>query len=179
LNYSDQFNGVYSSFLKLLNPLVGVRGKRINLYQLKYYIDELYSVRFIKDTTNIKTQLYKSSNNIEVKESFSSFVVEFLMNKYIKKHMVDQNALDLLLSCEHFRKYNNKIDIFAKFLNEEYDTDDLIFFLFVRSCIEKELKFTYIEKSRDDIKLQYQEDRDDIDTETYLNIKTCIKSNLC
>ena len=32
--------------------------------------------------------------------------------------------------------------IFQKFLSEEYDTDDLIFFLFLRSTIEKELKIS-------------------------------------
>jgi hypothetical protein len=176
-NYSEQFGNRYGAFFKTLNPLVGVRGKRINLFQLKYYIDELYSVRFIKDTTNLKSQLSGKGSDLEVKESFPIFVVEFLMNKYVKKHMVDQNALDILLSCEHFRKSNSEIDIFAKFLNEEYDTDDLIFFLFVRSCIEKQLRFTYIEKSQNNIKLKYQDDRDEyIDTEIYLNIKSCINS---
>jgi hypothetical protein len=162
-----------------LNPLVGVRGKRVTIAQLLYYIQELYSVRFIKDTTILRNQMNnKFANQYEVKESFPYFVIDFLSNKFVKKHMVDQNALDLLLSVEHFRKANNIVEIFAKFLNEEYDTDDLIFFLFVRSCIEKELKFTYIEKSRDDIKIQYQDNRDDIDSEVYLNIKTCLKSKI-
>jgi hypothetical protein len=175
VNYNDQFNLKYNLFISYLRPLVGVRGKRINLYQLKYFIEELYSVRFIKDTSSLKHQLTRQ-NEIEIKESFPIFVVDFLLNKFVKKHMVDQNALDILLSCDYFKDYYHDINIFAKFLNEEYDTDDLIFFLFVRSCIEKEMKFTYIEKSRDDIKLQYQDERDDIDTEVYLNVKTCLKS---
>ena len=38
--------------------------------------------------------------------------------------------------------------IFQKFLSEEYDTDDLIFFLFLRSTIEKELKISMSAKQR-------------------------------
>ncbi len=89
--------------------------------------------------------------------------------------MVDQNALDLLLSIDTFRTANKEIEIFAKFLNEEYDADDLIFFLFVRSCIEKEMKMMFIEKAREEIKVQYNEYKDEIDTELYLNIKVCLK----
>jgi len=38
--------------------------------------------------------------------------------------------------------------IFQKFLSEEYDTDDLIFFLFLRSSIEKELKINLCSEKR-------------------------------
>jgi hypothetical protein len=173
VNYSEIFNSKYTVFFKTLNPLVGVRGKKISLYQLRYYIEEIYSIRFIKDTSNLK-----KGNNVDVlDDSFPEFVVEFLVNKYMKKPFVDQNALDLLLSVDHFRKENSDIEIFAKFLNEEYNNDDLIFFLFVRSSLEKELKFMYIEKAKEEIKLQCNEDRDLIDTEIYVNVKTCVKSN--
>ncbi len=90
--------------------------------------------------------------------------------------MIDQHALDMLLSVSFYRNKSSDIEIFSKFLNEEYDADDLIFFLFVRSCIEREMKLMFIEKAREEIKGQYQEDRDEIDTELYLNVKVCLKS---
>jgi hypothetical protein len=175
-NYSQMFNSNYKVFFKALSPLVGVRGKKINLYQLRYYVEEIYSIRFIKDTSTLKSQMGKNSEGIN--DSFPMFVVEFLINKYVKKPYVDQNALDLLLSVDYFKREYKDIEIFAKFLNEEYNSDDLIFFLFVRSSIEKELKFMFIEKSKEEIKLQSIEDKESIDTEIYVNVKTCVKSKI-
>ena len=167
--------------MKTLQPIIGVRGKKLNFYNLKYMIEEIYSIRFIKDTSNLRNQLVKqrkSDNNEDVdsKDPFPVFCVEFLINKYVKKNLVDQHALDILMSVEYFKVKYKEIEIFNKFLNEEFDTDDLIFFLFVRSCIEKEMKMMFIEKARDEIKVQYNENKDDIDTEVYLNVKNCLKS---
>lgn len=173
------FNDKYSKFFKTLNPLIGVRGKKLNLYQLKYNIEEIYSIRFIKDTSSLRNQLtknQKSNDDIDVKDPFPIFIVEFLTNKFVKKPIIDQHAMDILLSVDFYKNSDKEIEIFSKFLNEEFDTDDLIFFLFVRSCIEKEMKIMFIEKAREDIKVQYHEDRDEIDTELYLNIKVCLKS---
>lgn len=173
------FNNYYSRFFKYLNPLVGVRGKKLNIYQLKYNIEEIYSIRFIKDTNTLRNQMSKNTkqvNDIEMKDPFPTFVVEFLTNKYIKKPMIDQHSLDLLLSLDYYKKNDKEIEIFSKFLNEEYDTEDLIFFLFVRSCIEKESKIMFIEKAREEIKLQYQEEREDRDSEVFLSIKDVMKS---
>lgn len=175
-NYKDIFNNRYTKLFKTLNPLLGVRGKRLNLYQLKYNIEEIYSVRFIKDTSSLKNQLSKTNQDVNVQDPFPIFVVEFLTNKFVKKAIIDQHTLDLLLSVEFYRKQNKDIEIFSKFVNEEYDIEDLIFFLFVRSCIEKEMKVMFIEKAKDEINVQYQDDRDEIDTELYLNVKTCLKS---
>lgn len=166
---SESFPKIY----KLINPIVGVRGKKLNFYQLKYLIEEIYSIRFIKDTSNLKSQINKT-NELDIKDPFPEFIVEFLSNKFIKKPLIDQHALDLLISVNHYKSKFKLINIFAKFLNEEYDSDDLIFFLFVRSCIEKEMKMMLIERARDELKLQYQEE---IDSEIYLNIKICLKSN--
>ena len=151
----------------------------MNLYQLKYYIEEIYSIRFIKDTSTLRNQLMKNNRNtldLDMKDPFPSFVVDFLSNKYVKKPIIDQHALDLVLSTDYFKTGSKEIKIFSKFLNEEYDTDDLIFFLFVRSCIEKEMKIMFIEKAKEEIKLQQYEDKEKIDTELYLNIKTCFRS---
>jgi len=144
-------------------------------------MEEIYSIRFIKDTSTLRNQLLKNNkmnSDIEMKDPFPSFVVEFLANKYVKKPMIDQHALDILISTDYFKTNSKEIKIFSKFLNEEYDTDDLIFFLFVRSCIEKEMKIMFIEKAKEEIKLQQYEDKEKIDTELYLNIKTCFRSKL-
>lgn len=127
------------------------------------------------------------------KDSFPIFVVDFLVNKFGKKNIIDQvsnkindytyiivsqHSLDILFSTEHYKKENKDIEIFAKFLNEEYESEDLIFYLFVRASIEKELKILLIEKSRDDIKIQYNVEKEELDLDLYLNIKNCMRSKL-
>jgi hypothetical protein len=83
------------------------------------------------------------------------------------------------MSIDYFKDFSHEIEIFRKFLTEEYDTDDLIFFLFVRSCIEKEMKIMFIEKAREDIRAPTSEDKDLKNYGSiYLNIRVCLKSNL-
>ena len=111
----------------------------MNITELKYCIEELYSIRFINDS---------NKENDEVDFPFPNFVLEFLNNKYMKKPSVDQHALDLILSIDFFKTKDIIIDIFSKFLNEELDKDDLEFYLYVRFCIEKELNKTFVEITR-------------------------------
>ena len=135
----DTFDGRYKKFIELVNPLVGVRGKRMNLTELRYCIEEIYSIRFINDS---------NKENEELNFPFPNFVLEFLNNKYMKKPIVDQHSLDLILSIDFFKSKDIIIEIFSKFLNEELDNDDLEFYLYVRFCIEKELNKTFIEITR-------------------------------
>ena len=101
----------------------------MNINELKYCIEEIYSIRFINDSNRENEEQYFP---------FPNFVLEFLNNKYIKKPAVDQHSLDLILSIDFFREKDSIVDIFSKFLNEELDNDDLEFYLYVRFCIEKE-----------------------------------------
>lgn len=81
------------------------------------------------------------------------------------------------MSIDYFKEINREVFNFTKFLTEEYDSDDLIFFLFVRSCIEKEMKIMFIEKARDEMKLHTSEEREfSNNNELYLNIRVCLKS---
>ncbi len=125
----------------------------------------------------MKNQLNKKSE-IEGSEPFPVFVVDFFINKFVKKPIVDQHALELLMSIDYYKEINREVNIFTKFLTQEYDTDDLIFFLFVRSCIEKEMKLMFIEKARDDMKMHTSEDKDSYSNDLFLNIKVCLKSKI-
>jgi hypothetical protein len=192
-DYNKLFEGKYSKFLQCVSPLQGVRGKIMNINALIYAIEEIYSIRFINDTNTA------NNNNDDVEPlPFPNFVVEFYTNKFTKKPMVDQHSLDLLHSIEYYSKidrdplidkekdkdfhsekeredYLNKlkeITTFTMFLNEEYEPDDLEFFLYVRSCIEKEMKIMFIEIARETMKHQY---KDDFETNICsLNVKSCL-----
>ena len=71
----------------------------MNLNELRYCVEEIYSIRFINDANTIK------ENNGEEVESFPfpNFVLEFMYNKYIKKPSVDQHSLDLIISTDFFK----------------------------------------------------------------------------
>ena len=150
-----------------MNPLVGVRGKRMNLNELKYCIEEIYSIRFINDTNNIK------ENGDGDNFPFPNFVLEFLSNKYIKKPAVDQHSLDLILSIDFFKNKDLIVSIFSKFLNEELDSDDLEFYLYVRSCIEKELNTMFIEIARQQTKKGAGLNEEE-KSKSSLSIKSCL-----
>ena len=51
--------------------MVGIRPKKITLYDLRYYIEEIYSVAFLKYTQILKM---KSNDNNEI--IFPSFPLE-------------------------------------------------------------------------------------------------------
>lgn len=137
-------------------------------------MEEIYTIRFMRDTSALKNQLNKQKD-IDMKDPFPLFVLDYLFNKYNKKSIIDRHGLDLLISLDYYRNYYIDVDIFAKFLDETYDLDDLIFFLFVRSSIEKEMKIMFIEKAKEDVKLQFNENKYD-ENEIYLNKKLCLKS---
>jgi len=95
---AEILNGNYTKILKYLNPMHGVRGKKINFYILKNIIEEIYTVRYIKDTSNLKNQMKNKKSEKEIeKDSFPIFVVDFLINKFGKKNLADQVCISIQL----------------------------------------------------------------------------------
>ena len=97
-------------------------------------IQEIYSLKFLKDTQNL------FNKDESEPEPFPVFVGNFLINKFPKKASLHKKAVDFMLSLDFYGMKHKDIKVFQQFVTEEYDSDDLIFYLFVRSCIEKELK---------------------------------------
>lgn len=164
----------YKRFYDNLNPLIGIRGKKLNILNLKYFIEEIYTIRFMRDTSFFKNTLNKYKE-IDMNDPFPLFVLDFLVTKYNKKSIIDRHCLDLLISVDYFRQFDKNISIFSKFLDETYDLDDLIFFLFVRSCIEKEMNIMFLEKAKEVMKTQFNENKFE-ENDLYLNFKICSKS---
>ena len=163
-NFLDSFEGRYQKFIQLVNPLVGIRGKRMNINELHYTIEEIYSIRFISDS---------NKENEEQNFPFPNFVLEFLSNKYLKKPLVDQHSLDLILSIDFYKTKDIIVEIFSKFLNEELDNDDLEFYLYVRFCIEKEMNTTFIELSRQQNYKKGKSNEEEKDKNS-LSVKSCL-----
>ena len=135
----------------------------MNINELHYCIEEVYSIRFINDS---------GKDNEEQNFPFPNFVMEFMNNKYVKKPTIDQHSLDLILSIDFYKTKDIIVNIFSQFLNEELDSDDLEFYLYARFCIEKELNTTFIELARQKNKKgKLNEEEKD---KTCLSVKSCI-----
>ena len=167
---------IYYKFVSLVKPMVGIRAKKITLYDLRYYIEEIYSVAFLKYIQLLKMKINEvEENNENIFPSFPSFVFEFIVNKYAKKQLIDQTCMNILLSTEYFKNNNEDIRLFSDFLNENYNKDDIIFFLFLRSNIEKNLGVSILEKAKDDTIIQHKEDKEEIFKNLYLYPKNISK----
>ena len=83
--------------------------------------------------------------------------------------------MNILLSTEYFKNNNEDIRLFSDFLNENYNKDDIIFFLFLRSNIEKNLGVSILEKAKDDTIIQHKEDKEEIFKNLYLYPKNISK----
>ena len=124
----------YPTFFGLVKPLVGIRAKKITLFDLKYYIEEIYSVAFLKYCMILKNKAHSKKDKTLL--SFPHFVYEFLSNKYSKKTLIDQFAMNILLTCEYFKNENEEIRMFSLLLSEMYTFDDIMcFFSFSHNLI--------------------------------------------
>ncbi|MCQ2820988.1 MAG: hypothetical protein MJ252_27330 [archaeon] len=137
-----ELDQAYPIIYSLIKPAEGKKGSKMNLNVLRFHIEEIYSLRFVKDTKALA-----NPDESEV-ESFQEFFANFMIQKYKKRDTLEQVTINILSSIEFYSRQYKDIRIFARFLREDYDTDDLIYFLFVRSCIEKELKVLFVEKMR-------------------------------
>ena len=177
--YTKKYSKIYSKFFNNLNLIIGICEKKINFYDFKLLIEEIYSKRFNEDSINLKNQFDKRKKindlnfQIKLNDSFPDFVYNFLKNKNINKISIDKMCMNFLCSLEYYKSKYEEIKNFSYFLSEYYNNDDLIFFLFVRNCIEKEIGLNFIEKAEDDIILQKKQYlmENIFDTEIYLNKK--------
>ena len=161
------YDAIYSKLIKVINPAPGIKGTKMNLSAIKYMIQEIYSLKFLKDT-----QALFNKEDVEP-EPFPVFVGNFLINKFPKKDTLHKKAIDFMLSLDFYGLKHKDIKVFQQFVTEEYDADDLIFYLFVRSCIEKEQKVFFLEKAKENLGqgLLYGQENDDI----LIPVKKCEK----
>ena len=161
------YDTIYSKLINVINPPPGVKGKKMDINAIKYMIQEIYSLKFLKDTQD----LFNKEDSEP--EAFPVFVGNFLINKFPKKDILHKKAVDFMLSLDFYGLKHKEIKIFQQFVTEEYDAEDLIFYLFVRSCIEKELKVFFLEKAKENLGqgLLYGQEDDDI----MVPVKKCDK----
>ena len=94
-------------------------------------IEDIYDYRFSYEKHDVEKE--EESNSFDLMLLiFPVFVVRRVGTNSGLKRLVDQACIDLLYNVHSFRKDYLEYEIFARFLSEFYDHDDLLFFLYVR-----------------------------------------------
>lgn len=104
-------------------------------------IEDLYDSRFAHEAAEIgREDLVDSENEASI---FPVFVVKRMSMKVGLRSLVDQTCWDLLYNAHVYRRDYLEVEMFCRFLQEFYDHDDLLFFLYVRSVVAKQLHVTF------------------------------------
>ncbi len=117
-------------------------------------IEQIYTEKFVSDTNFFKASLKEGKKDEATgqRAPFPHFVCEFLKNRIKSPKQLIQAAIDLVASIEHHRKQCLEADIFCKFMEETFDQKDLIFFLYIRSLVEKELDLRFNDLKEQNLK---------------------------
>ena len=177
-HFQDLFIKQFQDFYNLVNPMYGIRAKKKTIYDLRFYIEEIYTIAFLKYTYFLRT-IIKGNNpsheNDKNWPKFSKFTYDFIFNKFKKKQFVDQNCMNIMMTIDFYQGQYEDIRIFSNFLSGKYNTEDLLFFLFLRNNIEKELGISFLEKAKDETSIQHKENKEYIFIDFYLNFQQCSK----
>ena len=112
----------------------------MNMNNLINCTEDLYTARFIKDTSYFKAQLKKGNTEEISDKPFPDFIFEFYKKKHKgNKKNINQSWQDLISSIDYHKRNSTEAGLFASFLSQKYDTRDLVFFLYTRCLLEKEL----------------------------------------
>ena len=154
--------------------MYSIHAKKKTLYDLRFYIEDIYSKAF-----NKYTYLIRRGNRIneiqKIWPKFCKFVYDFICSKFNKKKFIDEYCMNLMLSTEFYQNQYEDIRIFSYFLSGRYGIGDVLFFLFLRNNIEKELNISFLDKAKDETKIQHKENKEYIFFEFYLNFHQCSK----
>ncbi len=126
-----------------ISPVQQVRPKIMTGKNYVQLLSELYNFKYKKDANILEEELIARKGSNKEKAPFSDFVLEFLKEKFKTKRMIEQNVLNLAASTEALELDVIEAKLFGKFLSGEYDNEDLMFFLFIRNTISKELKIQF------------------------------------
>lgn len=139
--------GMYSKFTSLIAPKeTGIKPKTRPLVWLMRLIEELFDARYAKDTADLKEETGEEGAAPPASVPFPTFVVDFFTKRYGLKSLIDQNCWDLLATTHAARSTLLEAEVFGRFLEGYYDSDDLLFYLYVRSIVQKETGVSF--KSR-------------------------------
>ena len=136
----------YQTFSRLITMKDRLKPRKRPITWLMRLIEEIYDARFIHDSADFKddgTSVPGEQSKQRLSHQFPVFVVDFFSKRYGLRNIVDQNCWDLLFNVNMYREKHLEVAVFGRFLEEFYDPDDLLFFLYVRSVIQKEIGINF------------------------------------
>ena len=146
----------YPKFSSLVTLRDSLRPRRRHYAWLMKMIEEIYDDRYDHDTADLRNaekhgkagedSKIPEENTDRLSNIFPVFVVDFLSKRFGLRSLVDQHAWDLLYNVHALRSTHLEVELFARFLEEYYDPDDLLFFLYVRSVVQKELVVNFVNR---------------------------------
>jgi len=109
------------------------------------YIEDMYDSKYSHEMREIEREDDSSvSTNVNNLASiFPYFVVKNVSNIVGLRTLTDQHCWDLLYSVHHYRKDYLEVEMFARFLQEFYYPEDLLFFIYVRNTIAKSFHLSF------------------------------------
>jgi len=119
-----------------------VKPKVRHLSWVMKLVEDIYDNRFAHEKHDVEREDDAPSFDL-ILLIFPVFVVRRLGTRVGLKSLLDQTCWDLMYSTHVYRQDYLELEIFARFLQEFYDHDDLLFFLYVRSVICKVLHISF------------------------------------
>jgi hypothetical protein len=141
-NYDFNYN-TYPRFVALIAfDQESVKPKLRPLSWVMKLIEDIYDSRFAHEKHDVEREEEMSSFDL-ILLIFPIFVVRRLGTNVGLKSLVDQTCWDLLYSVDYYRNDYLECELFGRFLQEFYDHNDLLFYLYVRSVISKVLHVNF------------------------------------
>ena len=124
-----------------------VKSKTKLLSWLMKNIDDLYDSRFACEKNyrlkEANSESVTGGYSDEMIDSFPAYVYQRMLTTQGLRHIVAYSVMEIIYNTEIYRATYLEVDTFAKFLSEDYDNDDLLFFLYVRSVISSLLNISF------------------------------------
>ncbi|KAL4437923.1 hypothetical protein ABPG74_001094 [Tetrahymena malaccensis] len=131
---SQETYSLLYSYIKQVDKWI--RPKKMSKDQTQKMIEEIYTTKFQKETQH----LLSGKSSLKLQKSiipFPQHVYETIKKKSKQQKQLEQQIVNLLVSVEFYSQKQPEIKLFQQFLQQNYDDDDLIFFLFARAISEK------------------------------------------
>jgi len=113
--------------------------KKFTFYQL---VDKIYRARFRSGVAllrhNAETCRSRRAKDLGDVE-FRKFVVDFVRKHYGERFLAEASVEAMMRTMHAQRQIDIGAEIFARFFEGEYDTEDLYFFLYAKTLAEKHL----------------------------------------
>lgn len=134
----------FSSLIALSGTTVKPRMRALSW--LMRLIEDTYDARFAHEKMDVERDDDAEAEQLEAEQHLSSFPV-FLVRQLSTlvglKKLVDQTCWDLLFNAQRYRSDFLEVEVFMRFLQEFYDQDDLLFFLYVRAVVARTLHISF------------------------------------